>query len=70
MSKVHLYYVYLITNKGNTVIYTGVTNSLQTRILDHKKGTNDGFTKRYGCNKLVFYEEYQWIQQAIERESK
>jgi putative endonuclease len=70
MLKVHLYYVYLLTNKGNTVIYTGMTNDIQSTTWDHKKGANDGFTKKYGCNKLVYYEEYKWVQDAIEREKQ
>jgi putative endonuclease len=70
MYKVHLYYVYMVTNKGNTVIYIGVTNDVQSRVWDHKQGINKGFTKKYGCNKLVYYEEFQWIQDAIAREQQ
>ena|ERR1700761_9012723 len=70
MYKIHVYYVYLLTNKGNTVIYTGITNDITSRVWDHKQGTNDGFTKKYACKKLVYYEEYQWVQDAIAREKQ
>ncbi|MDB4927262.1 GIY-YIG nuclease family protein [Mucilaginibacter sp.] len=60
----------MVTNKGNTVIYIGVTNDVRRRIWDHKQGVNNGFTKRYGCNKLIYYEEFQWIQDAIAREKQ
>ena len=60
----------MMTNKGNTVIYVGMTNDIQARVRDHKQGINEGFTKRYGCTKLVYYEEYQWVQDAIAREKQ
>ncbi len=60
----------MMTNKGNTVIYVGVTNNVQSRVWDHKQGVNKGFTKQYGCTKLVYFEEYQWIQDAIAREKQ
>jgi len=67
---IHQYYIYIVCNKANTVLYVGVTNDLKNRVWDHKKGTNNGFTKRYACNKLVYYEEYQWIDDAITREKQ
>jgi putative endonuclease len=60
----------MMTNKGNTVIYVGMTNDIKVRVRDHKQGINEGFTKRYGCSKLVYYEEYQWVQDAIAREKQ
>ncbi|WP_426670564.1 GIY-YIG nuclease family protein [Mucilaginibacter sp. McL0603] len=66
--KIHLYYVYILTNKSNTVLYVGVTNDLQNRVSEHK--IYKGFTAKYECNKLVYYEEYQWIQDAIAREKQ
>jgi putative endonuclease len=66
----HQYYVYMLTNKGNTVIYVGVTNNVQTRVWEHKNGVHNGFTKKYACNKLVYFEEFQWIQDAIAREKQ
>jgi putative endonuclease len=68
--KIHEYYVYILTNKANTVLYVGVTNNLQSRIYDHKHKTYKGFTAKYECNKLVYYEEFQWIQDAIAREKQ
>ncbi len=68
--KVHTYYVYIVTNKANTVLYIGVTNSLESRIYDHKHKTFKGFSAKYECNKLVYYEEFQWIQDAITREKQ
>jgi putative endonuclease len=59
-----------MTNKGNTVIYTGMTNDVQSRVWGHKQGVNKGFTKQYACTKLVYYEEYQWVQDAIAREKQ
>ena len=70
MLKTHFYYVYILSNKGNTVIYIGVTNDLRRRVWEHKKGIYKGFTQRYACNKLVYYEDYQWIQEAITREKQ
>jgi len=66
--KDHQYCVYIITNKVNTVFYIGVTSNLQERIWQHKQKVYQGFAARYDCNKLVYYEEFQWIQDAIARE--
>ena len=63
-------YVYIITNKANTVFYTGVTSDLQERIWQHKEKIYKGFTNKYNCNKLVYFEEFQWIQDAIAREKQ
>ncbi|MFD0752215.1 GIY-YIG nuclease family protein [Mucilaginibacter calamicampi] len=60
----------MLTNKGNTVIYIGVTNDVQRRVWEHKQGIYKGFSKKYACHKLVYYEEYQWIQDAIAREKQ
>jgi putative endonuclease len=68
--KKHEYSVYILTNKSNRVLYVGVTSDLVGRIYDHKHKTYKGFTSTYGCNKLVYYEEYQWIQDAIAREKR
>lgn len=53
------YYLYIMTNNYNTVLYTGVTNNLQRRIYEHKEKTIEGFTKRYNINKLVYYEVFE-----------
>ncbi|NMC91060.1 MAG: GIY-YIG nuclease family protein, partial [Smithella sp.] len=49
------FYVYIMTNKNNTVLYTGVTNDLNRRVYEYKKKLMDGFTKKYNVDKLVFY---------------
>ena len=63
-------YIYLLTNSANTVIYTGVTSNLQKRIYEHKEKLIEGFTKRYNITKLVYYEEFDNIVSAIEREKQ
>jgi putative endonuclease len=68
--ELHQYYVYIITNKVNTVLYIGVTNNIVTRTWEHKQKIYKGFSSRYECNKLVYYEEFQWIQDAIAREKQ
>jgi putative endonuclease len=64
------YYVYLLTNFDRTVLYTGVTNSLERRTWQHKHGAFGGFTKQYHCDRLVYFEEYSEIDQAIAREKQ
>src|SRR3569832_588520 len=66
----HNYCVYVMTNKANTVLYVGVTSNLFDRVLKHKHKIYQGFTSKYHCNKLVYYEEYQWIHDAIAREKQ
>ena len=65
-----MYYVYLLTNKSNTVLYTGVTNDLQRRIYEHKNKLIDGFTKRYNVDKLVYFEYTTDVNIAIAREKQ
>ena len=64
------YYVYIVSNSFGTVYYTGVTNDLERRIKEHKEGIIPGFTKKYNCHKLIYFEEFSDITQAIEREKK
>ena len=65
------YYVYIMTNTYNTVLYTGVTNDLKRRVNEHKMKLNPGsFTSIYNIHKLVFYEEFMFIQDAIAREKQ
>jgi putative endonuclease len=64
------YYVYIMTNKGNRVLYTGVTNDLQRRASEHKNKLVKGFTKKYNVIKLVFYEVCDDIESAILREKQ
>jgi putative endonuclease len=63
-------YVYLMTNKHNTVIYTGVPNNLQKRVYEHRERLADGFTKKYNITKLVYYEAADTIENAIAREKQ
>jgi putative endonuclease len=64
------YYIYIMANKHNTVLYTGVTNNLIRRIYEHKEKLASGFTKRYNINKLVYYEVFQEVYNAIKREKQ
>jgi putative endonuclease len=64
------YYVYIMTNPLNTVIYTGVTNNLVRRIWEHKEKIVQGFTKRYNVIKLVYYEIFTTAYDAIAREKQ
>ena len=64
------YYVYIVTNTRNTVLYTGVTSNLERRVLDHKNKVVKGFTSKYNINKLVYYEIFDSIEQAIKREKQ
>jgi len=63
------YYVYILASKSK-VLYTGVTNDLCRRVLEHKLKQVPGFTARYNVNRLVYYESYSRIQDAIAREKQ
>jgi putative endonuclease len=64
------YWVYMMTNTNNTVIYTGVTNDLEKRIFQHKNKKASSFTSRYNVIKLVYYEPFNQIYDAIAAEKK
>ena len=64
------YFVYIITNKRNGILYTGVTNDLIRRIYEHKNKLIDGFTSKYDLNRLIYYEETVDIYSAIKREKQ
>lgn len=64
------YYVYLLTNWNNKVIYLGVTNNLERRLYEHKNKLVKGFSEKYNVNKLVYFEETQDITAAIAREKE
>lgn len=65
-----MYYIYILTNKSDRVMYIGVTNDLARRIYEHKSELIDGFTKRYHVHKLVYFEEYSDIKDALAREKQ
>ncbi|MDD3036065.1 MAG: GIY-YIG nuclease family protein [Candidatus Saccharimonadaceae bacterium] len=68
--KPHNYFVYIITNYNKSVLYTGVTNSLSRRINEHSMGLVEGFSKRYNCKYLIYYQHFPDINLAISREKQ
>ena len=64
------YYVYILTNTYNTVLYIGVTNNLERRVLEHKSGLIKEFTQKYNLHKLVYYEQTSNVNSAIAREKQ
>ncbi len=64
------FYVYIKTNWNNQVLYVGVTNDLKRRLSEHRQGLVDGFTKQYHIHKLIYYEHYGDVQDAIRREKE
>ena len=64
------YYIYIMTNNMNRVLYTGVTNDLKRRVYEHKRKLVEGFTKKYNISKLVYYEVCEDIESAILREKQ
>jgi putative endonuclease len=71
MEELNLYYVYIVTNKPRGVLYTGITSNLIQRVYQHKKKIfKSSFTSRYNLDKLVYYEEFQYVQDAIRREKQ
>ncbi|MGB5157796.1 MAG: GIY-YIG nuclease family protein [Desulfobacterales bacterium] len=66
----HRYYVYLLTNKNDKVMYVGVTNNLERRVHEHKTKMVPGFTEKYNVNKLVYFEGTNDVLAAIAREKE
>ena len=64
------YFVYILSNKNNTVLYIGITSNLLGRIFQHKDQATKGFTSRYNVDKLVYYEIYEDVYEAISREKQ
>ena len=64
------FYVYITTTPNNTALYTGITNDLKKRIGEHKSKLKDGFTKKYNVGKLVYYEAFEHVKDAIAREKQ
>ncbi len=68
---IYNFYVYIITNKNKTVLYTGVTNNLKRRLQEHKDKLNPkSFAAKYNVEFLLYYEHFGWIQLAIAREKE
>ncbi len=65
----HNYWIYILSSPSGT-LYIGVTNNLERRIYEHKQGLVKGFTRKYHCKKLVYYEAYSNINEAIQREKQ
>ena len=63
-------YVYILTNQNHTVLYTGVTSNLELRMYQHRNKLSDGFTKKYNCDKLLWWEASESIASAIAREKQ
>ena len=64
------YCIYIMTNKNNSVLYTGITSDLKKRVYEHKAKLSNGFTKKYSANKLVYYEIFNDAYNAIIREKQ
>jgi putative endonuclease len=69
MKTIHQYYVYLLGSKIRGTLYIGMTNDLQRRVYEHKTGIIKGFTQKYGVHKLLYFETFQSINEAIDRET-
>ncbi len=67
---IHDYYVYILTNKTNSVLYIGVTNDLSRRLAQHREGGEHHFSARYNTRKLVYFEPFAGIENAISREKQ
>ncbi len=68
--KDHNYYIYILSNWNNRVIYIGMTNDLERRIYEHKNKIFEGFSKKYNINKLIYYEFTNDVNAAIRREKE
>ena len=64
------YFVYIMTNKGHSTLYTGMTNSLVRRVTQHRNGEIPGFTRRYKTNRLIYHEQFNYVTDAIAREKQ
>ncbi|MFB9110906.1 GIY-YIG nuclease family protein [Flavobacterium gyeonganense] len=71
--RVHTYYIYIITNKAKSVFYTGVTNNIKKRLIEHAENittNNKTFASKYNVGFLLYYEKFNWIQESIAREKE
>ena len=65
----HHYYVYIVASRTHA-LYCGITNSIQRRAAEHREADTPGFTATYQCNRLVWFEHYQYVRNAIDREKQ
>ena len=63
-----MYYTYILSNSHHTVFYTGFTDDLYRRVQEHRQKLVQGFTQKYNCNKLLYFEEFKWADDAKHRE--
>ncbi len=70
MSRDYDFWVYIMTNQHDSVLYIGVTNDLTRRISEHRSGNVPSFTERYKCHKLLYQEHYSEAEEAIAREKQ
>jgi putative endonuclease len=68
--RIHVYYVYILSNIHHNVLYTGVTNDLERRCYEHKQKKIKGFTQKYNVDKLIYFERFDSIDSAIAREKQ
>ncbi|HOH38202.1 MAG TPA: GIY-YIG nuclease family protein [Spirochaetota bacterium] len=66
----NIYYIYMIANRNNNVLYIGVTNNLKRRVFEHREKLVEGFSSKYNCCKLVWYEQTNNIESAIQKEKQ
>jgi putative endonuclease len=69
LRKEHKYWVYIMASRSKT-LYTGITDDIYRRALQHKRGAIEGFTKRYHIKRLVYYETFKYVDNAIRREKQ
>jgi putative endonuclease len=62
------FYIYILASRPGGAIYIGVTNDIVRRVYEHKSGVIDGFTRRYGVSRLVYFEQYDDVRAALQRE--
>ena len=70
MPREYHFYVYIVSNYQRTTFYIGFTNDIVRRIIEHKNGLGSAFTKKYKLTDLIYFEEYQYADQAISREKE
>ena len=70
MARDYNFWIYFVTNRNHSVLYIGVTNRLSLRIWEHRGGSGSGFAADYRCTKLIYYEWYRDVRDAIARESQ